>query len=71
MSLEIFGFDDQFTMQEAFELLKKCIDDPTLTTDDLGEVAKISPKSILEDHFHPQVEMKNLDESDKSNCLKT
>lgn len=45
--------------QEAFELLKQCIDDPNLTTDDLGEVAKTPPKSILEEHFHSQPEIKS------------
>ena len=57
--------------QEAFELLKRCIDDPSLTTDDLGELAKTLPKSIVEDHFHPKTEIHNLDNSDKNNDLKT
>jgi len=55
--------------KEAFELLKQCIDDPSLTTDDLGETAKAPPKSILEDHFHPQPEIQDLDNSDKNNQL--
>jgi WS/DGAT/MGAT family acyltransferase len=57
--------------KEAFELLKQCIDDPSLTTDDLGEIAKTPPKSILEDHFHSHPEIQNLDNSEINNNLKT
>jgi len=38
--------------QEAFELLSQCIDNPALTIDDLGEMAKTPHKSVLDDHFH-------------------
>ena len=55
--------------KEAFELLKQCIDDPSLTTDDLGEIAKTPPKSILEDHFHSHPEIQNLDNSEINNNL--
>jgi len=37
---------------EAFALLQQCVDDPSLTIDDLGEVAKRPAKSVLDDHFH-------------------
>lgn len=51
--------------KEAFELLKQSIDDPSLTTDDLGEIAKAPPKSILEDIFHPETEVQNVENSEK------
>jgi len=37
--------------QEAFELLQQCVDNPELTIDDLGEISKDEPKSVLDDHF--------------------
>jgi len=37
---------------EAFELLQQCVDNPNLTIDDLGEIAKKPNKSLLEDHFN-------------------
>ena len=43
--------------QEAFELLSECVDNPNLTTDDLGELAKTPPKSVLEDNFHHNHEL--------------
>jgi WS/DGAT/MGAT family acyltransferase len=34
---------------EAFELLEASIDDPSITVDDIGELAKPAPKSIVDD----------------------
>lgn len=39
---------------EAFELLKNCVDDPNLTIDDLGELPKAKIKSVLNDDFLEQ-----------------
>jgi hypothetical protein len=34
---------------EAFELLEACVDDPAVTIDDIGELARPVPKSIVDD----------------------
>ena len=34
---------------EAFELLEACVDDPAITVEDIGEIAKPLPKSLVED----------------------
>ena len=47
MSLEIFGFDDQFTMQEAFELLNSHVvkkedeKDKNLSIEKIGFIAGV------------------------------
>ena len=44
---------------EAFELLEACVDDPSVTVDDIGEIAKPMPKSLVED---PSVSSELLEE---------
>ena len=43
--------------REAFDMLEKCVDDPTLNIDDIGENQLKTPKSMLEDEVYVE-EMK-------------
>ncbi|MDF2177118.1 wax ester/triacylglycerol synthase family O-acyltransferase [Aliiglaciecola sp. CAU 1673] len=42
--------------QEAFELLERCVDDPSLTIEDIGEYVDEAPKSIILDEHHQEHE---------------
>ncbi|MBO9489039.1 DUF1298 domain-containing protein [Endozoicomonas sp. G2_1] len=40
--------------KEAFDLLSDSVDNPDLTTDDLGELAKLLPQPIIEEEFQTE-----------------
>lgn len=46
---------------EAFDMLEKCIDDPSLNIDDIGEKVREDNLSIVEDEVHHEENLKDQD----------